>query len=27
VVASGHGPPTTLERELETNPFLAGLRG
>ena len=21
------GPPTTLERELETNPFLAGLRG
>jgi hydroxyacylglutathione hydrolase len=26
VVASGHGPATTLERELATNPFLAGLR-
>jgi hydroxyacylglutathione hydrolase len=27
VVASGHGPPTTLARELETNPFLTELRG
>jgi hydroxyacylglutathione hydrolase len=26
VVYSGHGPPTTLGRELETNPFLAELR-
>lgn len=26
VVAPGHGPPTTLGRELETNPFLDGLR-
>jgi hydroxyacylglutathione hydrolase len=26
VVASGHGPATTLGRELESNPFLAGLR-
>jgi hydroxyacylglutathione hydrolase len=26
VVASGHGPATTLGRELETNPFLDGLR-
>jgi hydroxyacylglutathione hydrolase len=25
-VYSGHGPPTTLERELATNPFLAELR-
>jgi hydroxyacylglutathione hydrolase len=27
VVASGHGPPTTLEDELRTNPFLESLRG
>ena len=26
VVYSGHGPPTTLGRELETNPFLGELR-
>jgi hydroxyacylglutathione hydrolase len=26
VVASGHGPATTLERERETNPFLGSLR-
>ena len=26
VVYSGHGPPTTLGRELATNPFLAELR-
>ena len=26
VVASGHGPATTLERELRTNPFLEELR-
>jgi hydroxyacylglutathione hydrolase len=26
VVYPGHGPPTTLRRELETNPFLADLR-
>ena len=26
VVYPGHGPETTLERELATNPFLAGLR-
>jgi hydroxyacylglutathione hydrolase len=26
VVASGHGPATTLAHELATNPFLAGLR-
>ena len=26
VVASGHGPATTLERELATNPFLGSLR-
>lgn len=26
IVYSGHGPPTTLGRELETNPFLAELR-
>jgi hydroxyacylglutathione hydrolase len=26
VVASGHGPDTTLARELATNPFLEGLR-
>ncbi len=26
VVASGHGPATTLGHELATNPFLAGLR-
>ena len=26
VVASGHGPATTLARELATNPFLDGLR-
>jgi hydroxyacylglutathione hydrolase len=26
VVYSGHGPATTLRRELETNPFLADLR-
>ena len=26
VVAPGHGPATTLERELATNPFLDGLR-
>jgi hydroxyacylglutathione hydrolase len=25
-VYSGHGPPTTLGRELATNPFLAELR-
>jgi glyoxylase-like metal-dependent hydrolase (beta-lactamase superfamily II) len=25
-VYPGHGPPTTLERELATNPFLADLR-
>jgi glyoxylase-like metal-dependent hydrolase (beta-lactamase superfamily II) len=24
---TGHGPPTTLERELKTNPFLGFLRG
>jgi hydroxyacylglutathione hydrolase len=27
VVYSGHGPPTTLEAELDRNPFLAELRG
>jgi hypothetical protein len=26
VVHSGHGPATTLERELQTNPFLRDLR-
>ncbi len=26
VVASGHGPATTLERERQTNPFLGTLR-
>jgi glyoxylase-like metal-dependent hydrolase (beta-lactamase superfamily II) len=26
VVYPGHGPQTTLERELDTNPFLAELR-
>jgi len=26
VIASGHGPATTLGRELATNPFLASLR-
>ncbi len=26
VVCPGHGPRTTLARELETNPFLAELR-
>jgi glyoxylase-like metal-dependent hydrolase (beta-lactamase superfamily II) len=26
VVLSGHGPPTTFELELATNPFLSGLR-
>ena len=26
VVASGHGPATTLERERQTNPFLGALR-
>ena len=26
VVLPGHGPPTTLERELATNPFLGALR-
>ena len=26
VVYSGHGGPTTLERERQTNPFLAELR-
>ncbi len=26
VVYPGHGPPTTLGRELETNPFLGELR-
>jgi hydroxyacylglutathione hydrolase len=26
VVLSGHGPPTTLEQERQTNPFLAELR-
>jgi hypothetical protein len=26
VVYSGHGPPTTLRHELQTNPFLADLR-
>jgi hydroxyacylglutathione hydrolase len=26
VVYPGHGPKTTLRRELETNPFLAELR-
>jgi glyoxylase-like metal-dependent hydrolase (beta-lactamase superfamily II) len=25
VVLSGHGPPTTIGRELAANPFLAGL--
>ena len=26
IVASGHGPATTLERERQTNPFLGTLR-
>jgi glyoxylase-like metal-dependent hydrolase (beta-lactamase superfamily II) len=26
IVYPGHGPATTLERELDTNPFLAELR-
>jgi len=26
IVYPGHGPATTLERELETNPFLGELR-
>jgi hypothetical protein len=26
IVYPGHGPATTLERELATNPFLAELR-
>jgi glyoxylase-like metal-dependent hydrolase (beta-lactamase superfamily II) len=26
IVASGHGPATTLERERQTNPFLGALR-
>jgi hydroxyacylglutathione hydrolase len=26
VVYSGHGPPTTLGREIASNPFLADLR-
>ena len=27
VVASGHGPATTLERERQSNPFLEAMRG
>jgi hypothetical protein len=26
IVHSGHGPDTTLERELQTNPFLGYIR-